>query len=394
MAIVLECVSGPPKGKRIEVVAGKPLPFKIKKHDQDAGAVVVEVVDGQLVMTNRSQLPCLVNGESRPRSVLRNGDELVIGKNAFKVEIAEVEAGATQQLDRLELDVAPPPQLCSVCDGVFVAQQGWSDGEHRICRRCLVKGVRPDHLPRTDSAPTVPAPTFESAETKVVTRDAAPAAKSDSGSRHPMPQQGDAGSRHAAPSSSDSGGHKAADDRHAKRISASRLSAIESEESPGILKKVTSMLGGHRADRQRLDSLEQERGRLLVEAGRLSLGSGGGLGLPEQTLVALLSGRKVTVDPLELSRILMLDTEIAALRRALGLGADASAILMPAPALRPEMKEQKERAFHTLDAMATEDLGETTADAPTTAATRPAPAPAPVVAKPNSSSGRRRHHRR
>jgi hypothetical protein len=430
MPTVLECVDGPPKGKRIELAKGKPTSFKIRRHDRDAGQVVVELIDEQCVITNRSELPCLVNGEARPRSVLRNGDQVVIGKNTFRVKIDEADAGATQQLDKLVLEDAGPPQVCSVCDAVFVAQQGWTDGEHRICRRCLVKGVRPEHLPRPQTPPggamvnpdgeTKVASRFDSGQRAAPRPDsgqrAAPrddsgqhAAQRDDSGQHAVPPRSDSGER---PASSSSDGHKA-QDRHAKRISASRLSAVEPDphEKPagGLLKRVSSMLGGGRADRARLEQLEHERQVLLVEAGRLSLGAGGGLGIADEALLPLLSGRPITLDPekhlswsvldqwrSQRERLLVLDTEIAALRKALGLGPDPEATLRPAPALRPEMKEKIERAFHTLDGLATEDLGRTAEDVldlPATTPTQPAPAP---VSKSNSSGGRRTptHRRR
>lgn len=384
MAIVLECVEGPPKGKRLELIPGKPMSMKVRKHDQDAGAVVVEIHDAQCVVTNRSELPCLVNGQPRARSVLVNGDTLAVGKSVFAVRIDDADAGATQALDRIELDAPEPPPACSVCDGAFEARGGWSEGDRRICRRCLEKGVRPDHLPRPMS------PTAESAPTRAFGNAA------------------EAAGAPPAPAGRDSGQAHNTADRHAKRISASRLSAIESDDdkqASGLLKKVSTMLGGGRADRQRLDQLEHERQLLLVEAGRLSLGAGGGLGMPETALVALLSGRRVTLEPQEVSwsvldqwrsqreRVLVLDTEIAALRRALGLGADHGSILLPPPSLRPEVKQQRERAFHTLDGITTEELADdAAAEEPPTSPTSPAPPPAPV--RHASSSGRRPPPRR
>ncbi len=374
MAVILACIDGPPRGKRIEIKPGKPLPFKVRRHDQDAGQVVIELLAGQCVLTNRSQQQCLINGESRQRSVLKAGDRVQIGKNQFVVQIDDGDAGETQTLDpatreQLEMALAetrPPPEaeasapagvpssaLCSACDG-RCGPGGWQGENQRICQRCWEKGVRPDHLPR----PSVPSPPPEPLEA------------------------------HAHPP----------EPRHAKRISASRLSAIEPEEKNGILQRFSSLLG-HRSDKSRLDQLQQERERLLAEAGRLSLARRGCYGLSEETLAAMVAGDAITVDPHQVSRpsidqwlsqrerMAVLDAEIAAVRRSLGLGPDPDAMLLPAPTLRPEDKERKDRAFATLDAVGTETLSE---ESPVDDGATTAPQP-PATVKHNSGV-RRGHH--
>ncbi len=380
MPMVMECVAGAPKGKRVAVVEGKPLTFKIRKHDRDVGHVAVSLIGGQCVITNHSELPCHVNGQPKTRCAVQHGDEVVIGKNTFRMIDDGADGLSTQQLEGLAAhDDAPAAPVCSVCDGIFVPGQGWSDGDRRICKRCLVKGVKPEHLPRPKAAPrAAPRP----AQSEITTDEVDVVALPD-----PVPKI-----RTPAP-----------DDRHAKRISASRLSVVEPSESGGngIMRKVSNLLGGGRAERQRLEQLERERHALLVEAGRLSLGSGGSFGLPEEKIGAVLGGQSITVEPNDLSgsivdkwrsqreRVLMLDTEIAALRKALNLGPDAESILMPPPALRPETRAHQERAFVTLDGVGTEDLdGDATYDAPTTTETRP---PGPSKA---GSSGRRPARRR
>jgi hypothetical protein len=191
------------------------------------------------------------------------------------------------------------------------------------------------------------------------------------------------------------------DDRHAKRISASRLSVVEPppvEESKGLFQRMSGMLGGGagRNERARLEQLEGERQRLLVESGRLSLGAGGGLGLPESAIAALIAGKSVTLGPDEISanvlekwrgqrdRARLIDGEIAAVRRSLGLPQDSSPVLMPPPALRPERKALEERAFHSFDGVATQDLAEgIDVDEPEPPQARPRPA-----ASSSSSSGK------
>jgi hypothetical protein len=199
------------------------------------------------------------------------------------------------------------------------------------------------------------------------------------------------------------------DDRHAKRISASRLSAVEPSsggDDRGIFQRVSGLLGGGRAERQRLEQLETERHQLLVESGRLSLGAGGGLGLPEAAIASLVAGRTVTLGPDEVSadvlekwrsqrdRARLIDGEIAAVRRALGLPQDNGAVLMPPPILRPERKALEERAFHTFDGVATQDLGEgIEVDEPGPPG-RPSSSGKNLSAAKPSASGRRPQRRR
>jgi hypothetical protein len=158
--------------------------------------------------------------------------------------------------------------------------------------------------------------------------------------------------------------------RHSRRISASRLTAVEPASGrEGLFSKVGRVFGRRDERFQRLEDLENDRIRLLAEAGRHALGSGGGLGLPESALNALLQGHGVTVRAEDLSttdlerwrsqhqRMGLLDAEISALRRSLGLGQDPGSQLQPAPDLRPDQKHQQERAFATLDGMSTDELG-------------------------------------
>jgi hypothetical protein len=156
--------------------------------------------------------------------------------------------------------------------------------------------------------------------------------------------------------------------RHTRRISASRLAAVEPAASrQGLFSKMGNVF--RRDDRQvRLDELERARAELLTEAGRHALGAGGGMGLPEDAVSALLKGGTVTLSGADLSaaglerwcaqrqRMALLDAEIAALRRALGLGPDPAAHAQSSPTLRADQRDNQERAFATLDGMATDDL--------------------------------------
>jgi hypothetical protein len=52
----------------------------------------------------------------------------------------------------------------------------------------------------------------------------------------------------------------------------------------------------------------------------------------------------------------LLDAEIGAIRRALGLGPDPEVHAQSSPTLRADQRVHQERAFATLDGMATDDL--------------------------------------
>jgi hypothetical protein len=55
-------------------------------------------------------------------------------------------------------------------------------------------------------------------------------------------------------------------------------------------------------------------------------------------------------------RMVLLDAEIAALRRALGLGSDLQLHVQSSPTARPDQKAMQNRAFATLDGLATDEL--------------------------------------
>lgn len=161
-----------------------------------------------------------------------------------------------------------------------------------------------------------------------------------------------------------------------RRISASRMAAVEpaSNQSSGLLKRVSAAFSG-RAEKQRLEELEAERRKALIEAGRRSLGEGGAFGVSGDDLARLQRGQPATLDPARLpglqrwredrQRLVRLDAEIAALRQALGLGADPEAVILVAPTLKSDEKAKLERAFATMDAVATQEMaGEQPAQPP------------------------------
>ncbi len=128
--------------------------------------------------------------------------------------------------------------------------------------------------------------------------------------------------------------------RSSRRISVSRTSAVNATAQSGVLDRVVAAFNGK--DRARLASLEQERRRLLHDAGLSSL-RGAGIGLPPSHLARLLRGESVQLRLDELMpgavdawrngrrRLGELDTAIDAVRRALGLPPEQESALGPAP---------------------------------------------------------------
>src|SRR3954462_213080 len=150
MSIHLECLRGAHQGRRLLIRSDKPLTIKTQKSDEDAGEIQVELRDGLCVLTNRSRMMCTVNGKERGEAMLSLGDEVVIGKQVFRVgtDDEEADADSTQHLSAPPIAAAPERAFCSVCDAPFDAQderRGWTDGSRRICRACLSKGVGPEH---------------------------------------------------------------------------------------------------------------------------------------------------------------------------------------------------------------------------------------------------------
>ncbi len=367
MPIHLECLSDPARGKHLPLSPAKPISIKTNKGEQEVGEVRIEQVDGTCVLTNRSKLNCTVNGIARARTALVDGDVIQIGKQSFRLVIGDDDGVSTQQMlpqqqrTAIAEAAAKAPQYCSACDSAFGKldrEQGWVDGDRRICRSCLAKGVRPDNLPRTGAADPV-----EEAKTTPTRRS---------------PEAGQAGS-----SDSDR-------QRRQRRLSASRLAKVdESAARPtGLLSKVGAVFGNNREERRRLELLEQERSALLLEAGRVALTDPGYGGLPEHCLAPILKGVAINVRLQDLNiaalerwrgqreRLSFLDAEIAGLRAGLSLGPDP-AVKPGIEPLRGEQIARQNRTFATLDAVATQDLddgGEGDGDAHSGSTTRAEPA--------------------
>jgi hypothetical protein len=310
MALHLEGIDGLSVGRPIPILAGRPRTFKVVKHGHDAGEVTIEIHDGSCVVTNRSQRPVLLNGVEVHRAVLSHGDQVTIGKDLFRVvddEVATTVHTANGQ---------PDP----------------------------ASGYHPSPAPRQDSGLEVVEPA----------------------ARHPHPPTPPAPlARQPEPES------KPASDsdriRRRRSISASMHSVVD-QPKPTILNRVSSVFSTRaRSDRTREEELQKERTHLLEEAGRQVL-AGHALGLPDRVFSDLLDGRTVTIRPDEVPRaaidrwhelthrIALLDAEIAAVRRSLGMGPDLGAVRLTAPQARGVLKEREERVFSELDALATQEL--------------------------------------
>ena len=374
----LEPLSAKSVGRPIAIIQGKPRVFKFLKQGVDAGSVSLELLDGQCVVTNRSQRIITVNGEERTRAVLSSGDTLVIGKDRFRVLELQPEMGTQAMETGRASGYHPTPamSLCSACEAQFDVSTGMLSGAMRICATCIKKGVKPEHQALQPAA-----------------RDVKTAASDVEPDVIEPPTTGKSNSE---------------SDRHRRRrsISASMHSVVEPPRKT-ILNRVSSVFSAkNRTDRSREEGLQAERHQLLEEAGRQVLAAHA-LGLPDHAISDLLAGRTVTIRPEEISRaplerwrelterVALLDAEIAAVRQTLGLGPDLGSVRLTAPHGRVDLKQREERVFATLDALTTQELGpdpDTVVPAPVAAKQA---APEPLVKSFMSGrsrvSGRRRH---
>jgi hypothetical protein len=398
MPLFLEGRSGSVVGRRLTVTREKPFVIRTRTTNHD-GEVQVRFDEGSYRLDNRSHMRCRLNGTELKQAALTHGDDLEIGKDGFVVVIEadtrptvrsapdEQDDHDTQSLSPVSVD-APlgadsaiePPVVCAVCDARIVAGspgKTWTDGDRHICARCLAKGVKPDHLPRP-FAVAVPKEITPSMGLPVLMDDQLVAAVEDSRTSSssrimagvPNPAT-DSTAEVQPPSTSKDGIAPISDSdrqRQSRRISASRLTAVEPAQREGLLTKVGKVFGRKDERHQRLADLEANRAALLAEAGRHALGTGGSLGLPEKAVQTLVSGGTITVSAADLSqtdlerwraqrqRMILLDAEIAALRKALGLGSDPQMHQQSSPTLRPDQKAMQDRAFATLDGLSTDEL--------------------------------------
>lgn len=398
MPLHLEGRSAATAGRRLIITREKPFIIKTKTTNH-TGEVQVIFSEGCYQLDNRSHMRCLINGTEQQQAILADGDILEIGKDHFVVMIepdtrsqtrtdAE-DAHDTQSLSHVAVDEHLPPALevpvvCAVCDARIATGSrisgSWSDGERHICGRCLAKGVKPDHLPRPFSAqlpivitpivgsPVLPDKPADSIAQAVEDALNASATSHMAGIPDPASDTTTEFKAPPAPPASTSSSDDSDRQRQSRRISASRLTAVEPAQREGLLSKVGKVFGRRDERHQRLANLETDRAALLAEAGRHALGHGGSLGLPEKVVAALLSGSTVTIASNDLSpgdlerwrtqrqRMVLMDAEISALRKALGLGSDSQMHQQSSPTLRPDQKAMQERAFATLDGLSTDEL--------------------------------------
>lgn len=151
------------------------------------------------------------------------------------------------------------------------------------------------------------------------------------------------------------------DTRSSRRVSASRIPAVNSDGRRGFLHRVGRLLAARSQRAGRLKNLEEERNRLLREVGRCALRPDAGIGLPSSAIADLQARRTVTIRPQDVTeahleywtslrlRASFVDAEITALRNELGLGLDPDRLAEPLPALRADHQQQQERCFAMLD---------------------------------------------
>lgn len=395
MPLHLEGRSAAIAGRRLTITREKPFIIKTKTPNH-TGEVQVIFSEGCYRLDNRSHMRCRINGTEQQQAILADGDGLEIGKDHFVVMIeldarnqtrtdAE-DAYGTQPLSLVDVDAHLPPVLevpavCAVCDARIVTGSrtggSWSDGARHICARCLAKGVKPDHLPRPSSAPLpiaiipiVGSPELRKKSRAVIvqTMEDAHGSTATNNVAAPVDPASDTATEFKAPPASTPSSDDSDRQRQTRRISASRLTAVEPAQREGLLSKVGKVFGRRDDRHQRLANLETDRAALLAEAGRHALGQGGSLGLPEKVVAALLAGGTVTIASADLSpgdlerwrtqrqRMVLMDAEIAALRKALGLGSDPQMHQQSSPTLRSDQKAMQERAFATLDGLSTDEL--------------------------------------
>jgi hypothetical protein len=399
MPLFLEGRSSAVAGRRLTITRDKSFSIRTRTTNHD-GEVQVGFIDGCYRLDNRSHMRCRINGVEQKQAALSDGDDLEIGKDRFVVAI-QTDSGVSRVVpadDQDELDtkslspVTPPaipvpastmaaPMICAVCDAQIVPGQRdgatWSkDGRH-LCARCIAKGVKPEHLPNPTPLGVMPDAITPIGGLPVLRDDAressairppelsgAKALSSDSDLLEPARQS----TTETPPDGSTSVSSESDRQRQSRRISASRLTAVEPAQRQGLLSRVGKVFGRRDERQLRLEALEADRAALLAEAGRHALGAGGSLGLPEKIVAALFAGGTVFVGPADLAqadlerwraqrqRMVLLDAEIAALRRALGMGSDPQMHQQSSPTLRPDQKAMQDRAFATLDGLSTDEL--------------------------------------
>ena len=305
MPLHLEGTAGNVVGKRLSVTREKPFIIRAKTTNHEAGRVIVEFHEGAWRIDNQSRMVCRLNAHEQRQAELSHGDVLEIGKDGFRVVIEDGESVGDDHdtQDTKEVDLTAPstaeaadrPQ-CAVCDAPISASvrpRCWNDGERWICPRCVAKGVKPDHLPRPGATPSLTAAPVAlrpltshqltiGEPTPLTTQVLPPDHATDHNDTDEMlpPATKTPSSSSAEPQSQTQSDSDRL--RHSRRISASRLAAVEPAASrQGLLSKMSNVF--RRDDRQvRLEELERARAGLLTEAGRHALGPGGGMGLGDR----------------------------------------------------------------------------------------------------------------
>ncbi len=426
MPLYLEGRSAAVVGRRMTVTPEKPFLIRTKTTNH-VGQVQIAFVDGHYFLENKSHMRCRINGTEHQYAVLSHADELEIGKDQFIVDLQSEKNQANSPSENknpnveesniyepLSIDLndeatdsesraTPAPTadsigICLVCDSPLSAEQvkdAWSDGKQYICKNCKSEGAitdnlldetatGPDLLPGDNQAPASSPDELNDTVNDELTVEEAMA--SDDATATPLDGSVPVGDtyRKVISENAETEIHKkekntADSDRYrqSRRISASRLAAIDPAPRKGLLSKVSKVFSRKDDREQRLEKLEAQRKALLIEAGRHALGPGGSMGLSDDVVKKLLAGGSVHIQAHDLSagdldswrtqrqQMVLLDAEIAALRRGMGLGQDPRTHNEQAPPLRPDHKAMQDRAFASMDGMSTDELSHPTDESAT-----------------------------
>ncbi|TVR43255.1 MAG: hypothetical protein EA402_10005 [Planctomycetota bacterium] len=416
MSLQVHCIDGKGKDTAAALQSGKPLRVRCKDGAGREVILLFQSLDGP---SARCQVRCEgqgvveLDGIAVQEADLDVGAELKVGRHVFRLGLSA--AGMPAQIKNPQHFGKP----CSHCQTTFTADdcnRAWMDGDFRICLKCLAKGVRPQHLPQWRHALEI--------DVDAPTEDLPLQSAIDSGPMAAAQSEEPPTDAYTAPPISMAPLHSSASGRARRRISASAISSVDlpsaASSGGGIIGKVTRVFR-RRSDettddgeQDRLSELEELRNSLLVEAGRSSLTSSAGLGLPDDWFRRLHQGDRLTLSADDFSRsaidawrtrqrqLAHLDAEIAAIRQALGIGSDPALPVVPLR-LRTEDRDLENRAFQASDALLTEDLatyhGQLMAseEEETEAYRKPSLAADEAATEPERSGGsgpRRQHHAR
>jgi hypothetical protein len=359
MGLKIMCQMGLRQGRPFELVPGRPIKIRMRSSESGEGQIVFNEEAGICGFTVEGPAMVRLNGIVVTTGRLGAGDRLAIGKMLFTL-----------------LDTAASPASSPATDET--EDLPCADDEAGSAPRAGVASLNVDtDRYRAQTASTAArhdgeATTTRQAKTVPIHGRAAEVVPAEDDEHEETVAMG--GNPAIAPHDLADGG--AADhvegDRRRRRLSASQdsiVSQVRGGQDQGILKKMARMFKRTDVQAVRLRELLADRENLYHEAGRLSLRSDGGMGLPENLVARLLRGDPVNltpamVDRVELQRfsercklLRLLDAEIYALRDEMGI-APGTEELPGGEVLRTEHQDFEDRAFQASDVVLTQDLEE------------------------------------